>query len=153
MDKMEHRFPGEEEPGDCLEELPKLRSNQVLSHEVWEPALLRKGTDIWFVNELRREGDCIYYIYRVLKSCRPTESYTPVYLATGQYAVRPAGTGSIVLLKSYYNGQAIPRLSDFLVRSRTNAFYTGIAAYLSEKVPAWKQPERVRAWRAELGLD
>ena len=153
MDSMEHRFPGKGSPGDCLDEPPKLKPNQVLSHEVWEPGLLRKGTDIWFINELRREGECLYFIYRLVKYCQPTDSYTPVRLATGQYAVLPAGSGSIVLLKSYYNGQAIPSLSDFLVRSRTNAFYSGIASFLAEQVPGWKPSERVRAWRANLGVD
>jgi len=153
MDRMEHLFPGEESPGGCLDEPPKLKPNQVLSHEVWEPALLRKGTDIWFINELRREGECLYFIYRVVKYCQPTDSYTPVRLATGQYAVLPVGSGSIVLLKSYYNGQAIPSLSDFLVRSRTNAFYSGIASFLAEQVPGWKPSERVRAWKTNLGVD
>ena len=153
MDSMEHRFPGEGSPGGCLDEPPKLKPNQVLSHEVWEPALLRKGTDIWFINELRREGDGLYFIYRLVKYCQPTDSYTPVRLATGQYAVLPAGSGSVVLLKSYYNGQAIPGFSDFLVRSRTNAFYSGIAAFLAEQVPEWKPSERARAWRAKLGVD
>lgn len=153
MDRMEHHFPGEVSPGGCLDEPPKLKLNQVLSHEVWEPGLLRKGTDIWFINELRREGECLYFIYRVVKYCQLTDSYTPVRLATGQYAVLPAGSGSIVLLKSYYNGQAIPSLSDFLVRSRTNAFYSGIASFLAAQVPGWKPSERVRAWRANLGVD
>ena len=153
MDRMEHHFPGEVSPGGCLDEPPKLKLNQVLSHEVWEPGLLRKGTDIWFINELRREGERLYFIYRVVKYCQPTDSYTPVRLATGQYAVLPAGSGSIVLLKSYYNGQAIPSLSDFLVRSRTNAFYSGIASFLAAQVPGWKPSERVRAWRANLGVD
>lgn len=153
MDRMEHRFPGEGSSGGCLDEPPKLKPTQVLSHEIWEPALLRKGTDIWFINELRREGDCLYFIYRLVKSCQPTDSYTPVRLATGQYAVLPAGSGSIVLLKSYYNGQAIPRFSDFLVRSRTNAFYSGVASFLAKQVSGWKPSERARAWRAKLGVD
>lgn len=154
MDRMDHRFPGEDKPGECLGELPGLKANQVLSHEVWEPeGFLRKGTDIWFINELRREGDCYYFVYRLLKSCQPTESYTPVRLATGQYAALATDSGSLVLLKSYYNGQSIPRLSDFLVRSRTNAFYKGIATFLAEQVPVWKPPENAKAWRAGLGVD
>ena len=153
MDRVDHVFPGFEKAESCLDDPPKLKPNQVLAHEVWKPALLRKGTDIWFIHELRRKGDCFYFMYRLAKSCQPTDSYTPVYLATGQYAVIPSESGSIVLVKSYYNGQSIPKISDFLVRNRTNSFYSGIAAFFAEKVPTWEPSERVKAWREGLGVE
>ena len=153
MDRVDHVFPGFEKAEDCLDKPPKLKPNQVLAHEVWKPALLRKGTDIWFIHELRRKGDSFYFIYRIVKSCQPTDSYTQVYLATGQYVVIPSESGSIVLVKSYYNGQSIPKISDFLVRNRTNSFYSAIAAFLAAKVPSWEPSERVKAWREGLGLE
>ena len=153
MDRVDHVFPGFEKAESCLDDPPKLKSNQVLAHETWKPALFRKGTDIWFIHELRRQGDCFYFIYRLVKSCQPEDSYTPVHLATGQYAVLPSKSGSIVLVKSYYNGQSIPKISDFLVRNRTNSFYSGIAAFFAEKVPTWEPSERVKAWREGLGVE
>ena len=156
MDHIGQVFPGprssEELENSCLDEPPELKPNQVLTHEVWKPALLRKGTDIWFINELRREGDCLYFIYRLVKSCRPSDSYNQVRLATGQYAVVATESGCTVLLKSYYNGQAIPGGFDFVVRSRTNSFYKGIAKFLAEKIPGWNPSEPAREWIKGLGL-
>lgn len=157
MDRVDQVFPDARFPAEltdsCLDKPPELKPNQVLTHEVWKPGLLRKGTDIWFINELRREGDCWFFIYRLVKSCQPSDSYTQVRLATGQYAVLPAEAGSTVLLKSYYNGQAIPRGFDFVVRNRTNSFYRGIAKFLAEKVPDWQPPEAATAWIKALGLE
>lgn len=156
MDHIGQVFPGPgssaEFENSCLDEPPELKPNQVLTHEVWKPALLRKGTDIWFINELRREGDCLYFIYRLVKSCQPSDSYNQVRLATGQYAVVATESGCTVLLKSYYNGQAIPGGFDFVVRSRTNSFYKGIAKFLAEKVPGWQPSEPAREWIEGLGI-
>ena len=150
MDHIGQVFPGSQGSAElensCLDKPPELKPNQVLTHEVWKPALLRKGTDIWFINELRREGDCMFFIYRLVKSCQPSDSYTQVRLATGQYAVRATESGCVVLLKSYYNGQAIPGGFDFVVRNRTNSFYKGIAKFLAETIPLWKPSEPARAW-------
>ncbi len=156
MDHIGQVFPGPQSSAElensCLDEPPELKPNQVLTHEVWKPGLLRKGTDIWFINELRREGDCMFFIYRIVKSCQPSDSYTQVRLATGQYAVRATESGCVVLLKSYYNGQSIPGGFDFVVRNRTNSFYKAIAKFLAEKVPGWKPSEPARAWIRGLGL-
>lgn len=156
MDHIGKVFPGHQSSAElensCLDEPPELKPNQVLTHEVWKPGLLRQGTDIWFINELRREGDCMFFIYRLVKSCQPSDSYTQVRLATGQYAVRPTESGCVVLLKSYYNGQSIPGGFDFVVRNRTNSFYKEIAKFLVEKVPGWKPPEPARAWIRGLGI-
>ncbi len=157
MDHIGHVFPGGQGSAEledsCLKDPPELKPNQVLTHEVWKPALLRKGTDIWFINELRREGDCLFFIYRLVKSCQPTDSYNQVRLATGQYAILPGESGCRVLLKSYYNGQTIPGGFDFVVRSRTNSFYKGIAKFLAEKVPAWKPSEAASEWIKRLGVE
>jgi hypothetical protein len=157
MDHIGQVFPGSRSSAElensCLDEPPELKPNQVLTHEVWKPALLRKGTDIWFINELRREGDCMFFIYRLVKSCQPSDSYTQVRLATGQYAVVPTESGCAVLLKSYYNGQAIPGGFDFVVRNRTNSFYKGIAQFLAEKIPAWQPSESAREWIKGIGIE
>lgn len=157
MDRVDQVFPGSAIPADlkdsCLDNPPELKPNQVLTHEVWKPGLLRRGTDIWFINELRREGDCMFFIYRLVKSCQSSDSYAQVRLATGQYAIVPGESGSTVLLKSYYNGQLIPGGFDFVVRNRTNSFYKSIAEFLAEKVPSWQPSEAATAWIEGLGLE
>ena len=95
----------------------------------------------------------MFFIYRLVKSCQPSGSYNQVRLATGQYAVVPTESGCAVLLKSYYNGQAIPWGFDFVVRNRTNSFYKGIAKFLAEKIPAWQPSESAREWIKGIGIE
>ncbi len=139
-------FPGETPPDECLSPAPDLAPQQMLTHERWKRPLA-SPTDVWFVNDLRPDGDCQYMVYEAWRNCGD-DSHASVRLNSGQYAVVPCAQGTAIRIHNYYSGQAIPPLMGGIVVSMTKSYYRRVEKTLQEHAPTWEPSDRARQWFA-----
>ena len=150
--KFDCLFPGEPIPDDCLDAIPELVSNRTMTREHWPGGFQKKASDIWFLNEVGRDGDAYFYVYEAWKNCPNEGNYVNIKMSTGQYAISERDGGCVVRVRTFYSGQGVPRLPfvGSIVSSRTTKFYEGVADTLEEQAPSWEPHERAERWKAGL---
>ena len=148
-------FPGATTPDACLEEIPELDANYVMTREYWPAALLKQATDVWFLSKVGRDGDVHYYVYEFWKNCPRDGSFVNIQMSAGQYAISQRGEDCLVHVHTYYSGQAAPAWIPGVkakVSDRSKAFYEGLAETIQDQAPEWEPTEDALRWRDGLKL-
>jgi hypothetical protein len=137
-------FPDTGTPPADLEELPALGGNRFLTRERYRRPLAMP-TDLYFVNEIARDGEVHYLVYEAWRNMGDA-SHAAVRLASGQYALAARKGGALLHLHSFYSGQAIPPLMERVVESMAADFYRDLLKTLGRLTPSWEPPARAHAW-------
>jgi hypothetical protein len=150
--KFDCLFPGEANADDCLDVIPEFGSNRTMTREHWPGGFQKKASDVWFLNEVGRDGDTYFYVYEAWKNCPHDGNYVNIKMSTGQYAISERDGECIVRVRTYYSGQGVPNLPfvGSIVSSRTTKFYAGVADTIEEQAPSWQPYERAKRWKAGL---
>jgi hypothetical protein len=135
----------------CVDVVPLLARNQVLTRERWRRDLpLARPTDVLLVNDFGRDGACCFAVWEAWRNCGDS-LHGVVRLMSGQYAAVPHHGGSLFRIRSFYSGQGIPPFMDGYVATETKRFYKKLLDALRDTARLWEPDEAVRKWAGGLG--